>query len=63
MPDYTVSSDIDDLLRTANDAAARTGLGLGTADSSNNSIKIEVPGAASTNINWVCTIQTTEVTI
>ena len=35
MPDYTVSQDIDDFMQSADDAAARTELGLGSAATSN----------------------------
>ena len=44
MPDYTVSSDIDDLLRTANDAAARTELGVDAAGT-DNSTDVTLTGA------------------
>jgi hypothetical protein len=32
-----------------------------TADTTNGGLKVEVTGAASTNIQWTCTIETTEV--
>jgi len=32
MPDYTVSGDVDSMLRSANDAAIRSAIGLGTTD-------------------------------
>ena len=35
MPDFTVSQDIDDFMQSADDAAARTELGLGSAATSN----------------------------
>ena len=32
MPDYTVSGDVDSMLRSANDAAIRSAIGVGTTD-------------------------------
>jgi len=50
------------LNRIAYDAgAAAWGVAI-TADTTNGCIKVEVTGAASTTIRWVCKIQTTEMT-
>ena len=47
---------------THNDAGAATWTVAVTADTTNGGIKVEVTGAASTTIRWVCKIETTEMT-
>jgi len=45
-----------------NDAGASAWVVAVTADTTNGGIKVEVTGAASTTIRWVCKIETTEMT-
>jgi len=47
---------------THNDAGAAAWTVAVTADTTNGGIKVEVTGAASTTIRWVCKINTTEMT-
>jgi len=47
---------------THNDAGAAAWVVNVTADTTNGGIKVEVTGAASTTIRWVCKINTTEMT-
>ncbi len=47
---------------THNDAGASAWTVAVTADTTNGGIKVEVTGAASTTIRWVCKIETTEMT-
>jgi hypothetical protein len=47
---------------THNDAGASAWTVAVTADTTNGGIKVEVTGAASTTIRWVCKINTTEMT-
>jgi hypothetical protein len=47
---------------THNDAGASGWIVNVTADTTNGGIKVEVTGAASTTIRWVCKINTTEMT-
>jgi hypothetical protein len=47
---------------THNDAGAAAWAVAVTADTTNGGIKVEVTGAASTTIRWVCKINTTEMT-
>mgnify|MGYP006274656465 CR=1 FL=1 len=47
---------------THNDAGAAAWTVTVTADTTNGGIKVEVTGAASTTIRWVCKINTTEMT-
>ena len=47
---------------THNDAGASAWIVNVTADTTNGGIKVEVTGAASTTIRWVCKIETTEMT-
>ena len=48
--------------KTHNDAGASAWTVAVTADPTNGGIKVEVTGAASTTIRWVCKINTTEMT-
>jgi hypothetical protein len=47
---------------THNDAGASAWVVAVTADTTNGGIKVQVTGAASTTIRWVCKIETTEMT-